>query len=108
MAVDRELTVEAGGQRLALAAHCSSLLGQSSEYLGAVVVLDDLTGMIRAQKAAAWREVARRIAHEIRNPLTPIQLSAQRIARRYRRAAGAEDEYAVIEEGTRSAISRSD
>ena len=103
-ALEQELTIEAGGQRLTLATHCSSLRGKSGEYLGTVVVLDDLTGLIGAQKAAAWREVARRIAHEIRNPLTPIQLSAQRIARRYRRVAGAEDEHAVIEEGTRTIL----
>lgn len=103
-ALEEELTVEAGGQRLTLAAHCSSLRDKSATHLGTVVVLDDLTGLIRAQKAAAWREVARRIAHEIRNPLTPIQLSAQRIARRYRRAAGAEEEHAVIEEGTRTIL----
>src|SRR5262249_62393484 len=48
---------------------------------GYVVVLDDLTELLRAQKAAAWQEVARRIAHEIKNPLTPIQLSAQRLLR---------------------------
>jgi two-component system, NtrC family, nitrogen regulation sensor histidine kinase NtrY len=46
-----------------------------------VLVLDDLTEMLRAQKSAAWQEVARRIAHEIKNPLTPIQLSSQRLAR---------------------------
>jgi nitrogen fixation/metabolism regulation signal transduction histidine kinase len=46
-----------------------------------VLVLDDLTEMLRAQKTAAWQEVARRIAHEIKNPLTPIQLSAQRLSR---------------------------
>ncbi len=103
-AVEEELKVEAAGERLTLAVHCSSLRDKSSDYLGTVVVLDDLTGRIRAQKVAAWREVARRIAHEIRNPLTPIQLSAQRIARRYKRAAGAEDEYAVIDEGTRTIL----
>ncbi len=46
-----------------------------------VVVLDDVTPLIRAQKVAAWREVARRLAHEIKNPLTPIQLSAERLRR---------------------------
>ena len=48
---------------------------------GYVLVLDDLTEMLRAQKSAAWQEVARRIAHEIKNPLTPIQLSSQRLSR---------------------------
>jgi two-component system nitrogen regulation sensor histidine kinase NtrY len=76
--------------------------------MGTVVVLDDLTELITAQKTAAWREVARRIAHEIRNPLTPIQLSAQRIARRYRRAAGAEGQFDVIEEGTRTILQEVD
>ncbi|MDY7032398.1 MAG: ATP-binding protein [Thermodesulfobacteriota bacterium] len=52
-------------------------------YMGLVVVFDDLTQLQKAQRAAAWREVARRIAHEIKNPLTPIQLSAQRLRKRY-------------------------
>jgi two-component system nitrogen regulation sensor histidine kinase NtrY len=103
-ALEEELTLDAGGRRLTLAAHCSSLRDKSGDYLGTVTVLDDLTGLIGAQKAAAWREVARRVAHEIRNPLTPIQLSAQRMARRYARAAGAETEYTVIEEGTRTIL----
>ncbi len=103
-ALEEELSLEANSQRLTLAAHCTSLRDKSGAYLGTVTVLDDLTGLIGAQKAAAWREVARRVAHEIRNPLTPIQLSAQRIARRYQRAAGAEGEYAVIEEGTRTIL----
>ena len=54
---------------------------------GAVVVLDDLTPLMRAQKVAAWGEVARKLAHEIKNPLTPIQLSAQRIRKAYLKSA---------------------
>ena len=50
---------------------------------GVVLVLDDVTPLIRAQKVAAWREVARRLAHEIKNPLTPIQLSAERLRRHF-------------------------
>lgn len=53
---------------------------------GAVAVLDDLTPLMRAQKVAAWGEVARKLAHEIKNPLTPIQLSAQRIRKAYLKA----------------------
>ncbi|MFQ5744237.1 MAG: PAS domain-containing sensor histidine kinase [Acidobacteriota bacterium] len=105
---DQELAVEADGRRLTIAAHCSSFRDSVGAYLGTVVVLDDLTELIKAQKASAWREVARRIAHEIRNPLTPIQLSAQRISRRYRRAAGAEGQYDVIEEGTRTILQEVD
>jgi two-component system nitrogen regulation sensor histidine kinase NtrY len=54
---------------------------------GAVVVLDDLTPLMRAQKVAAWGEVARKLAHEIKNPLTPIQLSAQRVRKAYLKSA---------------------
>jgi two-component system nitrogen regulation sensor histidine kinase NtrY len=56
---------------------------------GFVLVIEDLTEVVRAQKANAWREVARRLAHEIKNPLTPIQLSAERISRNIRRIQGA-------------------
>ena len=106
--LEEELSVEANGNRLTIATHCSSLRDSAGAYMGTVVVLDDLTELIKAQKASAWREVARRIAHEIRNPLTPIQLSAQRIARRYRRAVGAEGQYDVIEEGTRTILQEVD
>lgn len=61
----------------------SILRDEGNRHLGLVVVLDDLTDLEKAQRMAAWREVARRIAHEIKNPLTPIQLSAQRLRRRY-------------------------
>jgi two-component system, NtrC family, nitrogen regulation sensor histidine kinase NtrY len=54
---------------------------------GVVLVIEDLSELLAAQRAAAWSEVARRLAHEIKNPLTPIQLSAERIARSFRRAA---------------------
>src|SRR5262249_37781901 len=54
---------------------------------GSILVLDDVTPLIRAQKVAAWREVARRLAHEIKNPLTPIQLSAERLQRHFAAAA---------------------
>jgi two-component system nitrogen regulation sensor histidine kinase NtrY len=53
------------------------------DSLGSVVVFDDYTQLVKVQRMAAWREVARRIAHEIKNPLTPIQLSAQRLRRRF-------------------------
>ncbi len=56
---------------------------EAGEALGTVVVFDDYTQLVKVQRMAAWREVARRIAHEIKNPLTPIQLSAQRLRRRF-------------------------
>jgi two-component system, NtrC family, nitrogen regulation sensor histidine kinase NtrY len=78
--VSRELEIIAGGRVLHTAVTVSSL-GPRRANSGFVLVLDDLTELLRAQKAAAWQEVARRIAHEIKNPLTPIQLSAQRLSR---------------------------
>ncbi len=51
---------------------------------GLVLTFDDITRLVTAQRSAAWRDVARRIAHEIKNPLTPIQLSAERLRRKYR------------------------
>ncbi len=60
-------------------------------------MFDDLTELLKAQRLAAWREVAQRIAHEIKNPLTPIQLSAQRLRRRLARTAAAEDQRLVAE-----------
>ena len=106
--LEHELSLDVKGNRLTVAAHCSSLRDSAGAYIGTVVVLDNLTELITAQKRAAWREVARRIAHEIRNPLTPIQLSAQRIARRYQRAAGAEGQFNVIEEGTQTILQEVD
>ncbi len=64
-----------------------SLTGEDGQAEGAVLVLDDVTPLIRAQRVAAWRDVARRLAHEIKNPLTPIQLSAERLRRHFAGAA---------------------
>jgi PAS domain S-box-containing protein len=77
--VTRELELVAGGRLLHAAVTVSSL-GPRRANTGYVVVLDDLTELLRAQKSAAWQEVARRIAHEIKNPLTPISLSSQRLS----------------------------
>jgi PAS domain S-box-containing protein len=76
----QELEFSAGGRLLRAAVTVSSL-GPRRTNRGYVVVVDDLTDLLRAQKAAAWQEVAQRIAHEIKNPLTPIQLSSQRLSR---------------------------
>jgi len=76
--------------RLPLAGRTVSLLLRASQFKegtrtgpGTVVVIEDLTELEKAQRMAAWREVARRIAHEIKNPLTPIKLSAQRLQKRF-------------------------
>lgn len=66
--------------------------GEGAEVSGFVLVFDDITELSRAQRASAWGEVARRIAHEIKNPLTPIQLSAERLRRKYLERLGDEGE----------------
>ena len=86
-AASRETEIATGG-RLVRAAVTVSSLGPRRSNPGYVVVIDDLTDLLRAQKAAAWQEVAQRIAHEIKNPLTPIQLSAQRLLRHLERTSG--------------------
>jgi two-component system, NtrC family, nitrogen regulation sensor histidine kinase NtrY len=85
-----EFQLRRGGAALSLLASATALRGPDGEYAGAVVVFDDLTELLKAQRVAAWREVAQRIAHEIKNPLTPIQLSAQRLRRRLGRTPGEE------------------
>jgi two-component system nitrogen regulation sensor histidine kinase NtrY len=81
--ISKQIFLDLRGSRLALQLHLTLLRTVDGEILGMVAVLDDLTQMMRVQRMAAWREVARRIAHEIKNPLTPIQLSAQRLRKRY-------------------------
>ena len=66
----------------------TALQGPPGSGRGVVLVIEDLSELLAAQRAAAWSEVARRMAHEIKNPLTPIQLSAERIAKSYRRLGG--------------------
>ncbi len=78
----QEVAIVREGRELHVAAAATRLTSASGDYEGTVLVLDDVTPLIRAQKVAAWREVARRLAHEIKNPLTPIQLSAERMRRK--------------------------
>ncbi|MDV2496116.1 MAG: ATP-binding protein [bacterium] len=80
-----QVHVTVGGQVLTLVINITALSDADNNPLGVLVVFEDLTELIKAQRAAAWQEVARRIAHEIKNPLTPIQLSAERVLKKYRR-----------------------
>jgi two-component system nitrogen regulation sensor histidine kinase NtrY len=84
---ERELILPIRGRDRHLAVTVSPLPRPSGPPVGVVVVLDDLTPLMRAQKVAAWGEVARKLAHEIKNPLTPIQLSAQRIRKSWLRSS---------------------
>jgi two-component system nitrogen regulation sensor histidine kinase NtrY len=81
--ISKQVTIPTQEAMLTLQVNLSLLKDENDEFMGTVVVFDDLTHLIKAQRMAAWREVARRIAHEIKNPLTPIQLSAQRLRKRY-------------------------
>ncbi len=69
--------------RRVLTCACTTLPGDKDHDAGIVIVFDDITALLQAQRDAAWGEVARRLAHEIKNPLTPIQLSAERLRRKY-------------------------
>ncbi len=98
----REVDLPVGGRTMTLAASATALRDDGGSLLGVLLVLEDLTDLIRAQKIAAWREVARRLAHEIKNPLTPIQLSAERIRKKY--AEGSGDLDAIVDEGTAAIV----
>lgn len=100
-----QVRFEAAGRGLSLLVHVSRL-GEGEAGQGAVMVFEDLTQLEKAQRMAAWREVARRIAHEIKNPLTPIQLSAQRLRKRYLERLG--EGGAVFDECTRMIIDQVD
>src|SRR6185436_18872097 len=80
----REMTLSVQGNPLTLAVSFSPLADGRGGAPGLLLVMEDLTPLMRAQRVAAWREVARRLAHEIKNPLTPIQLSAQRILKKFK------------------------
>ena len=82
----------------------ATLKDEEKRVIGAVAVFDDLTQLVKAQRVAAWREVARRIAHEIKNPLTPIQLSAQRLRKRY--LGKLQEDGTVFDECTRTIVNQ--
>ncbi len=96
------LLVASIGRVANIVVNISELTDRSGNHLGRVVVLEEITQRIRAEQTMAWREVARRIAHEIKNPLTPIKLSAQRLRKKF--ADRAPDYEQVFEECTRTII----
>lgn len=91
-----QLEIERPEGVLHLSVTVSALPALEAGEPGYVVVVEDTSELLRAQKAAAWHEVARRIAHELKNPLTPIALSAERIARLLDRGAASPDSHAVL------------
>lgn len=82
-AAEHELSLQIGDRERTLIARIAAEKLDQDEVIGYVVTFDDITDLESAQRKAAWADVARRIAHEIRNPLTPIQLAAERLKRRY-------------------------
>jgi two-component system nitrogen regulation sensor histidine kinase NtrY len=110
----QQITIERNESRLFVAATVTANPISRADEVEYLIVLDDLTELIRAEKFAVWQEVARRLAHEIKNPLTPIQLSAERIKKRFiRLTAGRVDakeleEFGdVLEETTRIIVTES-
>ncbi len=101
----RSIHMVVKGKTLSLLVSFTILRDQEGRSLGVVVVFDDLTELEKIQRLAAWREVARRIAHEVKNPLTPIQLSAQRLRRRYLDGLD-DDARAVFDRCTNTIISQ--
>jgi len=102
--ITRQIKLRVRNELLTLLVKVALLRDEEERYLGMVVVLDDLTQLQKAQRAEAWREVARRIAHEIKNPLTPIQLSAQRLRKRYLNQFGQDG--AIFDECTQTIITQ--
>ena len=98
----QEIALATGERELHLAAAAARLSGEGGASEGTVLVFDDITPLIRAQKVAAWREVARRLAHEVKNPLTPIQLCAERLGRHFQSAPPATR--ALVEECTKTIV----
>jgi two-component system nitrogen regulation sensor histidine kinase NtrY len=100
--LERQITTCPGDQTLSLICFADSLRDEDGRDLGVALVFEDMTYLIKGQRMAAWRDVARRIAHEIKNPLTPIQLNAQRIRRKYWDSPGRDNE--VLDQCTSSIV----
>lgn len=106
--IQRPLRLTVGAETFSLRVNFTRLYDEEGLPLGVVLVFDNLSELEKAQRMAAWREVARRIAHEVKNPLTPIQLSAQRLRKRYLARLAAEEEGEVFDSCTRTIIDQVD
>ncbi|MFO8058767.1 MAG: ATP-binding protein [bacterium] len=105
--VQRQVTMVREDRSYVVLITLSRLRDAGGRNLGIVLVADDMTELIRAHRAMAWREVARRIAHEIKNPLTPIKLSAQRLERRFSDMED-QEEARVFSESVNTIIAQTD
>jgi two-component system nitrogen regulation sensor histidine kinase NtrY len=103
--VQRQVTVTRDGQERNYSVRVTSEQARESEH-GYVITIDDITELVLAQRTSAWADIARRIAHEIKNPLTPIQLSAERLRRKYGKTIT--DDPAVFNQCTETIIRQVD
>lgn len=105
--VERQLNLTHGTRELAVWVTVTSLTAEDGSAAGMIVFVEDVTHLLRVERMEAWREVARRIAHEIKNPLTPIQLSAQRLRKGYLDGTQGRDR-TLLDECTRTIIGQVD
>ena len=103
--VQRQVTVSRSGQERNFSVRVTSEQAAQSEH-GYVITIDDVTELVLAQRSSAWADIARRIAHEIKNPLTPIQLSAERLRRKYGKSIT--DDPAVFQQCTETIVRQVD
>jgi two-component system nitrogen regulation sensor histidine kinase NtrY len=103
---EEELQLNVRGRMLTLRMRVSTLRDGGGMLIGSVITFDDITDILRAKKAETWQDVARRIAHEFKNPLTPIKLSAERLRKKH--AEGASDFDAVFDECSRTIVQEAD
>lgn len=103
---EEELSLAVHGRTLSLRLRVSTLRDGTGTLLGSVITFDDLTELLRAKKAETWQDVARQIAHEVKNPLTPIRLNAERLRKKY--ADRAADLDRIFDESTETIIQQVD
>ena len=100
-----QIDLQSEGGRLVLMCACTELPNDAGAAAGTVLVFDDITALLQAQRDSAWGEVARRLAHEIKNPLTPIQLSAERMRRKFLGSMNAQDAQ-ILERATHTIVAQ--
>lgn len=105
--LERQVQIDIKDKTIPVLLNLTMLKDDDGNYLGMVAVLEDLSHLLKSQRMMAWKEVAQRIAHEVKNPLTPIQLSAQRLSKKYRdKFLGEEGQ--VFDECTKTIIKQVD
>ncbi len=101
-AVEKEVHIYINGRPMDLRIYMTIIKDSANKFFGTLAVFDNLTEIIMAQRALAWQEVAKRIAHEIKNPLTPIRLSAERVLKKWNERA--EDFEEILNRSTRTIV----